>query len=179
MIASRVFFLDGSGRITPRRRDTLSRIFALRLRCEGISCLWKRGRGPSDLCRVPPAKRGVGRRPLRKALEVIEARCSNDISSPPRCRRSAPPTPAIAEIRSLRSRIEGEERLRFLPFARIAGCVDRVAVYVPVSVCMCNKCVRERLHRVSIGSPVAHPARLFLRNYVISRISLSPNRLRI
>lgn len=81
--------------------------FALELRLDaGIA-----GRGePGDLCRAPAAKRGVGRRPLRKALEVIEARCSDDISSPPRCRRRAArpilrPLPS-PKYRSLRSRIE-------------------------------------------------------------------------
>lgn len=132
-----------------------------------------------------PCSAGVAWRrsgPLRKALEVIEARCSDDISSPPRCR---PIPPTLAEIRSLRSRIEGEERLRlYYPPRPLRGDVSIVWLYVRTSVCVCvfviNVCARERLHRVrSIGSPVAHPGMLLLRNYVISRISLSPNRLRI
>ncbi|KAM0734731.1 hypothetical protein ACS0PU_011550 [Formica fusca] len=64
-----------------------SRIFRTRTKAR---CRHRGEREAGDLCRAPAAKRGVGRRPLRKALEVIEARCSDDISSPPRCRHPIP-----------------------------------------------------------------------------------------
>ena len=38
------------------------------------------GKRHDDLYRGLTAERGVGWRPLRKAFEVIEARCSDDIS---------------------------------------------------------------------------------------------------
>lgn len=108
----------------------------------------RRGGGESvDLCRAPMAKRGVGRRPLRKALEVIEARCSDDISSPPRCRG---PTATLSSEPRRRNTIvtipnrESEERLR--------------GSALPLCGCVINMCARARarLHRVrSIGSPVA------------------------
>lgn len=183
MTANGVLHVDGSGGITSRGDEILRCALSL----QGSKMRRhrrRRGRGSGDLCCVPSAKRGVGRRPLRKALEVIEAHCSDDISSPPRCRPipRSPPSPKY-------DRYDPESRVKSdfgstLRAHSARGDVSIVRLYVRMSVCVyvrvINVCARERLHRVwSIESSVAHSGRLLLRNYVISRISLSPNRLRI
>lgn len=122
----------------------------------------RRGRRSDDLCRVPSAKRGVGRRrPLRKALEVIETRCSDDISSPPRCRRPTPPTPAVAEIRSLRSRIEGEERLWSYPprALRDVSIVVGRCVRICPCVCVANVCARAPASSQGVSDRLSHTRR--------------------
>lgn len=94
-----------------------------------------------------PCSAGVAWRrsgPLRKALEVIEARCSDDISSPPRCRPIPPDSrPRRNTIVTIPNR-GWRATSALLPTPR--GCVDRVAVcaHVCLRVCICNKCVRAR-----------------------------------
>lgn len=119
-----VFSLLSTGNVATSRIFCRTRT---KTRCRVASREERRRREAGDLCRAPAAKRGVGRRPLRKALEVIEARCSDDISSPPRCRRPILlRTPRPKYDRYYPESRESEERLRALP--------SRCCVVV------CNKC---------------------------------------
>lgn len=110
--------------------------------------------GTGDLCRATAAKRGLGKgrgELLRKALEVIEARCSDDISSPPRCRRR--PSSKLRRHRNTIVTIH-ESRVKSdfgSASARVAACASLYAyTYTCIRVCIWNACTRVR----SIGSPV-------------------------